>query len=111
MPSSRSWLAEHGVETRDDGDEEILHRLLFASVNEAARILEEGNAYRPGDVDVIWLGGFNFPRYRGGLMYWADQVGPGAIYDQIRQWHSRYGKRWTPAPLLEQSRPGRLVFR
>ena len=51
-------------------DEEILRRLLFASVNEACKILEEGKAYRVSDIDVMWLGGFGFPRYRGGLMYW-----------------------------------------
>jgi 3-hydroxyacyl-CoA dehydrogenase len=94
--------AAAGMELRVLSDEEILHRLLFASVNEASRILEEGVAYRPSDVDVMWAGGFNFPRYRGGLMFWADQIGSRRIYDQIRVWHQRYGKRWTPAPLLQQ---------
>lgn len=94
--------AAAGVELRELSDEEILHRLLFASVNEAARILEQGVAYRPSDVDVMWAGGFNFPRYRGGLMFWADQIGTRRIYDQIRVWQQRYGKRWTPAPLLQQ---------
>jgi 3-hydroxyacyl-CoA dehydrogenase len=93
---------DQGVERRDLGDEEILHRLLFASVNEAAKILDEGYAYRPSDVDVMWVGGFNFPRYRGGLMYWADGIGVGAIHEQVRHWQQRYGKRWTPAPLLGQ---------
>jgi len=94
--------AAEGVERREVGDEEILHRLLFASVNEAARILDEGHAYRPSDVDVMWLGGFNFPRYRGGLMYWADGIGAAAIHRQVEAWHRRYGKRWAPAPLLER---------
>ena len=54
---------ELGLQQRDDfTDEEILHRLLFASVNEAAKILEEGIAYRASDVDVMWLNGFGFPR-------------------------------------------------
>ncbi|MEM7407053.1 MAG: 3-hydroxyacyl-CoA dehydrogenase NAD-binding domain-containing protein [Pseudomonadota bacterium] len=91
-----------GVERRQLDQEEILHRLLFSSVNEAARILSEGVAYRPSDVDVMWLGGFNFPRYRGGLMYWADQLGTRRIYDQIRIWEQRYGRRWAPAPLLQE---------
>ena len=97
-----SVAKEQGVARRAVNDQEILHRLLFASVNEAARILDEGHAYRPSDVDVMWLGGFNFPRYRGGLMYWADQVGIGTIHAQIAEWHQRYGKRWAPAPLLER---------
>src|SRR5207248_2466687 len=64
--------AEMGVEQRSFTDEEILRRLLFASVNEACKILEEGKAYRASDIDVMWLGGFGFPRYRGWLVYWAD---------------------------------------
>ena len=92
--------AEQGITRGSMSEEEILHRLLFASVNEAARILEEGYAYRPSDVDVMWLGGFNFPRYRGGLMYWADEIGTRKIYEQIRSWQQRFGKRWAPANLL-----------
>ena len=67
--------AEMGVPQREFTDTEILHRLLFSSVNEACRILEEGKAYRASDIDVMWLHGFGFPRYRGGLMYWADGIG------------------------------------
>ena len=99
---------EQDIKRRAIDDEEILHRLLFASINEAARILQEGIAYRASDVDVMWLGGFNFPRYRGGLMYWADQVGVQHIYNQVLAWRQRYGKRWTAAPLLgELARTGR----
>jgi len=94
---------ELGIEQRSFSDEEILHRLLFASVNEACKILEEGKAYRASDIDVMWLGGFNFPRYRGGLMYWADTIGgPAEVYRQISAWHQRYGARWAPAPLLRR---------
>jgi 3-hydroxyacyl-CoA dehydrogenase len=89
--------AEMGVEQRSFTDEEILRRLLFASVNEACKILEEGNAYRASDIDVMWLNGFGFPRYRGGLMYWADGIGVAEVYRQIQAWHQRYGERWTPA--------------
>ena len=92
-----------GIEQRSFSDEEILYRLLFASVNEACKILEEGKAYRASDIDVMWLGGFNFPRYRGGLMYWADGIGgPAEVYRQISTWHPRYGARWAPAPLLRR---------
>ncbi|MBV8613887.1 MAG: enoyl-CoA hydratase/isomerase family protein [Acetobacteraceae bacterium] len=94
--------AEMGVAQRDFTDEEILRRLLFSSVNEACRILEEGKAYRASDIDVMWLYGFGFPRYRGGLMYWADQIGVRAVYDQIAAWHQQYGERWEPARLLRE---------
>jgi len=93
---------EFGIAQRTFTDEEILHRLLFASVNEACRILEDGKAYRASDIDVMWLNGFGFPRHRGGLMFWADTVGAAEILRQVTQWHERYGKRWKPAALLAQ---------
>ena len=93
---------ELGIEQRTFTDEEILRRLLLASVNEACKILEEGKAYRASDIDVMWLHGFGFPRYRGGLMYWADTVGSKAILDQINEWHERYGERWKPSGLLRE---------
>jgi len=94
---------ELGLQQRDDfTDEEILHRLLFASVNEAAKILEEGIAYRASDVDVMWLNGFGFPRYRGGLMFWADGIGVKRIYETMKQWQERYGDRWKPARMIEE---------
>lgn len=92
--------AEFGIPQRSFTDEEILHRLLFASVNEACKILEEGKAYRASDIDVMWLYGFGFPRHRGGLMYWADTVGAQAVWQQVSEWHTRYGKRWQPGRLL-----------
>jgi 3-hydroxyacyl-CoA dehydrogenase len=91
---------ETGIEQRTFTSEEILRRLLFASVNEACKILEEGKALRASDVDVMWLHGFGFPRYRGGLMFWADQIGAKAVYEQVEAWHQRYGSRWRPSELL-----------
>src|SRR6516165_1256257 len=94
--------AELGIPQRSFSDEEILRRLLFASVNEACKILEEGKAYRASDIDVMWLNGFGFPRYRGGLMYWADGIGVAEVYRQIQAWHQQYGERWAPAALLRR---------
>ncbi len=102
---------ELGVEQRSFTDEEILRRLLFSSVNEACKILEEGIAYRASDIDVMWLHGFGFPRYRGGLMYWADQIGVRAVYDQISRWHQQYGERWAPARLLRELADSNTPFR
>jgi 3-hydroxyacyl-CoA dehydrogenase len=98
----KATAAEMGVKQRSFTDEEILRRLLFSSVNEACKILEEGIAYRASDIDVMWLHGFGFPRYRGGLMFWADGVGVRAVYDQIRNWHQQYGERWAPSDLLRE---------
>jgi 3-hydroxyacyl-CoA dehydrogenase len=93
---------EHGIEQRTFTDQEILHRLLLAGVNEACKILEEGKAYRASDIDVMWLHGFGFPRYRGGPMFWADTVGSRAILEQITEWYKRYGDRWKPSKLLQE---------
>lgn len=91
-----------GIEQREFSDQEILHRLLFASVNEAAKILDEGIAYRASDVDVMWRSGFGFPRYLGGLMYWADGIGVKQIHAQMLDWEGRYGDRWKPATLIAE---------
>jgi 3-hydroxyacyl-CoA dehydrogenase len=93
---------DKGFEQRIFSDEEILRRLLFSSVNEACKILEEGKALRASDIDVMWLNGFGFPRYRGGLMFWADQIGAREVYNQIAIWHQRYGARWRPSRLLQE---------
>jgi 3-hydroxyacyl-CoA dehydrogenase len=92
-------------------DTEILQRLLFSSINEACRILEEGKAYRASDVDVMWLHGFGFPRYRGGLMFWADGIGVREVYNQIASWHQQYGERWAPSKLLRDLAESGTPFR
>ena len=97
---AKVFAKEFGIPQRAVTDEEILRRLLFASVNEACKILEDGKAYRASDIDVMWLYGFGFPRHRGGLMFWADTVGAREIDRQVREWHDRYGKRWKPSRLL-----------
>jgi 3-hydroxyacyl-CoA dehydrogenase len=107
----RQVAEEKGYAQRAFSDEEILHRLLFSSVNEACKILEEGKALRASDIDVMWLNGFGFPRYRGGLMYWADQIGARAIYNQIAIWHQRYGARWKPSALLQHLAERSLLLR
>jgi 3-hydroxyacyl-CoA dehydrogenase len=100
-----------GVPQKRFPDYEILHRLLFASVNEACRILEEGKSYRASDIDVMWLHGFGFPRYRGGLLYWADGIGVRKVYDNIARWHQEYGERWAPSRLLRDLVDSNTPFR
>jgi 3-hydroxyacyl-CoA dehydrogenase len=99
----REVAKEKGFQQRAFTDEEILRRLLFSSVNEACKILEEGKAIRASDIDVMWLNGFGFPRYRGGLMYWADTIGAREVYNLIASWHQRYGARWRPSNLLRET--------
>ena len=109
--SSSRWRRNSACRSTTFTDQEILYRLLFSSVNEACRILEEGKAYRASDVDVMWLHGFGFPRYRGGLMYWADGIGVKNVYDQIERWHQQYGERWAPSRLLRHLAESGTPFR
>lgn len=81
-------------------DEEILRRLLFAAINEMCRIVDENLLYRASDIDVAWVHGFGFPRYRGGPLFWADGIGVREVHRQLTAWSDRIGRRYAPALLL-----------
>jgi 3-hydroxyacyl-CoA dehydrogenase len=93
---------ELGIERREISEEEIVQRLIYPLINEAARILEEGIAQRPSDIDVVWINGYGFPSYRGGPMHYADSIGLEPILASIKRYQQRYGDTWQPAPLLER---------
>jgi 3-hydroxyacyl-CoA dehydrogenase len=94
---------ELGVERRQISDEEIVERLVYALVNEGAKILEEGIALRASDIDMVYLTGYGFPLYRGGPMFYADTVGLPKVLAAIEQYARGYhGEAWTPAPLLQR---------
>jgi 3-hydroxyacyl-CoA dehydrogenase len=90
-----------GITPRAISPEEIVERTIYALVNEGARILEEGIALRPVDIDVIYISGYGFPAHRGGPMFYADTVGLPKVYNRIREFEAQHGKLWTPAPLLK----------
>ena len=95
------YRAENKIKTRKISDEEIVERLIYALVNEAAYILEEGIALRASDVDMVYLTGYGFPAYRGGPMFYADTVGLKTVLNSIQRFQSGYmGEVWKPAPLL-----------
>ena len=94
--------AERGLDRRSISEDEIIARIMTALANEGANILEEGYAARPGDIDVIYVYGFGFPRHRGGPMFYADSVGLPTLLDCIRRYRDQFGDHWRPAPLLEQ---------
>jgi 3-hydroxyacyl-CoA dehydrogenase len=97
----RAEARKLGVAERQVTDAEIVERCIYALVNEGARILEEGIAARPADIDVIWCNGYGFPRHRGGPMFHADTVGLTAVIAAMRRYAEAQGARyWTPAPLL-----------
>ena len=94
---------EQGITRRHVSDEEILQRLLYPMVNEGAKILEEKIAVRASDIDVIWVCGYGWPVYRGGPMFWADQVGLKTIRDRMLAFQRASGDDlWRPAPLLDR---------
>ncbi len=95
--------AELGVTPRKIGDEEIVHRLVFALVNEGAKIVDEGIASRASDVDMVYLTGYGFPLFRGGPMNYADQVGLYNVVSAMRRFAANPqddAEFWKPAPLL-----------
>ncbi|WP_148861289.1 3-hydroxyacyl-CoA dehydrogenase NAD-binding domain-containing protein [Marinobacter fonticola] len=94
---------EQGIESREISDQEILERCMYVMINEGAKILEEGVADRALDVDIVWIYGYGFPAYRGGPMFWADQVGVKEIYETVKRFHDTLGgDQWKPAALLER---------
>jgi len=94
--------AELGIERRDFRNRELIERCLYPLVNEGAKLLEEGIALRPSDIDVVWLYGYGFPRFRGGPMFWADSIGAAAVRDKLLELQAELGDRMKPAPLLEK---------
>src|SRR5882672_6543314 len=93
-----------GITRRAISDQEILERALYPMVNEGAKILEEGMAQRALDIDVIWVNGYGWPVYRGGPMWWADNVvGLKTIHDALLKYRDASGDPfWEPAPLLKK---------
>ena len=76
---------------------------MYPLINEGFRILEEGVAIRASDIDVVWAAGYGFPRYRGGPLFYADQIGLKSVYDGIMRFRSEFGAmHWEPARLLKQ---------
>jgi 3-hydroxyacyl-CoA dehydrogenase len=96
-------LAKMGKKRRQVSDDEILERMTYPMINEGARILEEKVAARPSDIDVIWLYGYGWPIYRGGPMFYADQVGLKKIAERLSVYAKETGDpSLEPAPLLKR---------
>lgn len=94
---------EQGITPREITDQEILERCMYVMINEGAKILEEGIADRPLDIDITWIYGYGFPAYRGGPMFWADQIGLDTILATVKHFHDTLGgEQWKPAGLLEK---------
>jgi 3-hydroxyacyl-CoA dehydrogenase len=106
-PLVQELIARHsaarGIRRRTITDEEIVERCLCAMINEGARLLGEGVVPRPQEIDVIWLHGFGFPAYRGGPMFYADQLGLPRVLAALERYRETVGAEYfTPAPLLQK---------
>jgi len=98
-----AYRKEIGIKPRQISDAEIVERTIYALVNEGARILEEGIALRAVDIDMVYLTGYGFPRYRGGPMFYADTVGLKNVLAAVEKYAKGYhGECWEAAPLLKK---------
>ncbi|WP_323033563.1 3-hydroxyacyl-CoA dehydrogenase family protein [Paracoccus sp. (in: a-proteobacteria)] len=83
--------------------DQLIERLFYPMVNEGVRILDEGIAYRPSDIDLVWINGYGWPNWTGGPMFWADQVGLDRIVASLTEQAERLNApELVPAPLLVQ---------
>ena len=94
--------ARMGITRKPMGEQEIIKRCLYGMINEGARLLEQGVALRPSDIDVTYLTGYGFPAHHGGPLYLADRIGLANVLADIERLHAQYGYWWTPAPLLQR---------
>jgi len=90
-----------GIRRRTIDDDEVLARITTALANEGFAVLGDGLARRAGDIDVIYVYGFGFPRHRGGPMFYADTLGLATVLSRVEEYQARFGDYWRPAPMLE----------
>jgi 3-hydroxyacyl-CoA dehydrogenase len=98
----KEFVSKSGGTPRAVPDEEILERSLYPMINEGAKILAEKMAIRASDIDVVWVNGYGWPVYRGGPMYYADQLGLEKVLARLKEFQRSFGDSFQPAPLLEQ---------
>ena len=80
-----------GISQRDNTDDEIIERLMYSMINEGALILGEGIASKSSDIDVVFVHGYGMPRYRGGPMCYADEIGLDKVIAGMEKYKARYG--------------------
>jgi len=94
--------AARQIKRRPMPAEAIQQRVHAAMVNEACKILSEGMAQRPSDIDVVLVAGYGYPAWRGGPMFEADRIGLAAVLARVEKMHAADGPGWEPAPLLQE---------
>ncbi len=94
--------SRNGITRREFSDVEIRERILYAMINEGAKILDEGIAARALDIDMVYIHGYGFPAYRGGPMFYADQIGVKTVYERITAFANTDPYFWKVSPLLKR---------
>ncbi|KMZ63897.1 Peroxisomal fatty acid beta-oxidation multifunctional protein [Zostera marina] len=92
----------HGGKPIIISDQDILEMVFFPVVNEACRVMDENVVIRASDIDISSVLGMGFPRYRGGLVFWADTLGSKYIYERLKKWEITYGGFFKPSRYLEE---------
>ena len=93
---------QNNIVRREISDQEIIDRCILALVNEGAQILAEGVAQRSGDMDIVYINGYGFPIWRGGLMFYANKLGLDKVIKKLNEFSAMDHNFWKPAPLLEK---------
>jgi len=96
------FIVKSGRNPRKISDEEILERCIYPMINEGMKILEEGKAIRPSDIDVVWVNGYGWPVYRGGPMHYGDQIGADKVLAKMKEFQGTMGDEFKPSAALEQ---------
>ena len=101
-PIYKEISEQNNIKRREISDQEIIDRCILALVNEGARILEEGVAQRSGDMDIVYINGYGFPIWRGGPMFYANQLGLSEVINKMNGFSELDAHFWKPAPLLRK---------
>ncbi|CAH1781961.1 unnamed protein product [Owenia fusiformis] len=96
------YSKKHNITRRKISPQEIFERCFYPLINEGFKVLEDGIATRPEDIDVIWINGYGWPKYTGGPMYYANQIGLDKIYDTMCYYYEQHptSSHWRPSALL-----------
>ncbi|XP_062574450.1 peroxisomal bifunctional enzyme-like [Saccostrea cucullata] len=99
-----SYRQRRGIIKRKITPQEIFERQFYSCINEGFRILEEGICNTPEEIDISWIYGFSYPKFRGGPMFYASQIGLKRVYDRICHYHETcpYSIHWVPSRLLKK---------
>ena len=99
-PLIAAEAARHGIARRELSDKAVLQTLMLALINEAANILDEGIARSASDIDLVLVHGYGFPRFRGGPLHYADQLGIQKVREELAILNAGDSLLWNISPLI-----------